>query len=216
MNTQWSEMNASMQKLLKKQVTYEQGIATLSELRNAMMEDMMQLRNKLDRAAYNAIPFMNKTGYHNKTIAYSLWHIFRIEDIVVHSLIAGDEQLFFKGDYQKRIQSPIITTGNELRKEELVTFSEQLDMDALYAYMVDVKNSTEEIIRHLTYQELKRKMTPADNAYLKSLHVVSEDDKACWLIDYWCSKDVRGLIIMPLSRHWIMHVNAAIRIMNKL
>ena len=45
---------------------------------------------------------------------------------------------------------------------------------------------------------------------------VSEDENAFWLIDYWCGKDVKGLIQMPFSRHWIMHIEAMRRIKNKL
>ena len=52
--------------------------------------------------------------------------------------------------------------------------------------------------------------------YLKSLNVVNCDEKAIWLIDYWCSKDIRGLIQMPFSRHWIMHTEACLRIKNKI
>ena len=52
--------------------------------------------------------------------------------------------------------------------------------------------------------------------YLKSLNVVNCDEKAIWLIDYWCSKDIRGLIQMPFSRHWIMHTEACLRIKNKM
>ena len=59
-------------------------------------------------------------------------------------------------------------------------------------------------------------MTEKDRDYLRSLHVVSSDERAVWLIDYWCGKDVRGLIQMPFSRHWIMHIEASIRIRNKL
>ena len=84
---------------------------------------------------------MNAKGYHNKTIAYSLWHIFRIEDIVAHSLIADDEQIFFKNDYQSRTKSPIITTANELRKEEIGEFSKKLSVEELYNYVADVHES---------------------------------------------------------------------------
>ena len=37
-----------------------------------------------------------------------------------------------------------------------------------------------------------------------------------WLIDYWRGKDIRGLIQMPFSRHWIMHIEASLRIKNKI
>ena len=51
---------------------------------------------------------------------------------------------------------------------------------------------------------------------LESLNVVSSDEEAVWLIDYWCGKDFRGLIQMPFSRHWIMHTEACLRIIRKL
>ena len=48
------------------------------------------------------------------------------------------------------------------------------------------------------------------------MNVVSNNENAIWLIDYWCNKDVRGLIQMPFSRHWIMHIEACLRIKNKI
>lgn len=141
---------------------------------------------------------------------------FRIEDIVAHSLIADEEQIFFVGDYQKRIKSPIITTGNELVKEEIGGFSKQLCIDELYNYIVDVDKSTTEILKSLSYSDMKTKMVDEKKQYLEKLNIVSKDENAYWLIDYWCRKDVRGLIQMPLSRHWIMHIEACLRIEDKL
>ena len=86
----------------------------------------------------------------------------------------------------------------------------------MYTYIFDVKNSTDDILKEFKYADIKRKMTDKDKDYLKSLSVVSTDDNAYWLIDYWCGKDVRGLIQMPFSRHWIMHVEATLRIKNKI
>ena len=63
---------------------------------------------------------------------------------------------------------------------------------------------------------LKNDVTDERRANLESLGVVSKDEDAVWLIDYWCGKDVRGLIQMPFSRHWIMHIEACLRIMKKL
>jgi hypothetical protein len=159
---------------------------------------------------------MNASGYHCKTIGYSIWHIFRIDDIVAHTLIAGDNQIFFTGNYQRRIHSPIITTGNELVKQQIADFSRQLDLDELYAYITDVKRSTETIVNHLPYDMLRWKAPKERKERLKSLQVVSTDERASWLIDYWCGKDIRGLIQMPFSRHWIMHIEACLKIKNKI
>ena len=216
MNKEWSELNKTMQTQIRKNDTYEAGIDTLFELRNRLMKILTVFYSELNREEFNAIPFLNADGYHSKTIAYSIWHIFRIEDIVAHILINEDEQVFCTGGYQERINSPIITTGNELEKQQIADFSMQLNLKELYSYIFEVKASTERIIKSLSYDEMKKKVSKERKEYLKSLNVVSNHENAIWLIDYWCNIDIRGLIQMPFSRHWIMHIEASLRIRNKI
>lgn len=216
MNKEWSELNKTMQTQIKKKDTYIYGISTLFELRNRLMQTIISFKNNLSREDFNAIPFINADGYHSKTTAYSLWHIFRIEDIVAHTLINCDEQIFFSGNYKDRMNSPIITTGNELVKNEISDFSKQLDINELYSYISEVKESTDDILRELTYQMLKQRISAERREILQKMNVVSSDENASWLIDYWCGKDIRGLIQMPFSRHWIMHIEASLRIENKI
>ncbi|MDE6584159.1 MAG: phage head-tail adapter protein, partial [Anaeroplasmataceae bacterium] len=203
MNKEWSELNKTLQKQIKKKDTFKEGIDTLLELRSRLMKTIMLIYDELNREEFNAIPFINVHGYHNKTIAYSIWHIFRIEDIVVHTLIKEDQQVFFVGNYQERINAPLITTGNELQKQQIADFSKQLNLKELYSYIIEVKESTERIIKNLTYNDLKKRISSERKECLKALNVVSNDEDANWLIDYWCNKDILGLIQMPFSRHWI-------------
>ncbi|MCR5601137.1 MAG: phage head-tail adapter protein [Ruminococcus sp.] len=216
MNKEWSELNKTMQAQIKKKETYQNGLETLSALRSSLMETVMTFYDELDRQEFDAMPFINADGYHSKNIAYSLWHIFRIEDIVAHTLINGDEQVFFSGSYQRRINSPIITTGNELVKEQIAEFSSALDIKELLSYIAEVRESSETILKQLHFEELKRKISDERKEELLSLNVVSEDENTVWLIDYWCGKDIRGLIQMPFSRHWIMHIEASLRIKNRI
>ena len=216
MNKEWSEQNKRMQSLIRKTDTFDQGKDVLFGLRNELMNTLLSFRKELDRKDFDSMPFMNADGYHSKNIAYSIWHIFRIEDIVAHTLVCGDEEILFSGNYQSRINSPIITTGNELVKEQIRDFTMRLNIDELYSYIADVKKSTEEMIRNLTFSNLKIKVTSERRKKLEALGVVSTDENAVWLIDYWCNKDLRGLIQMPFSRHWIMHIEACQRIKDKL
>ncbi|AQR94585.1 phage head-tail adapter protein [Clostridium saccharoperbutylacetonicum] len=216
MNIEWSDLNKKMQLQIKKKSTFYEGIDTLLELRKELMKEIVSLKEALNREDFNAMPFINAKGYHNKTIAYSLYHIFRIEDIVSNSLIKKREQVFFKDNYNEKVKSPIITTGNELIKQEISVFSSKLNLDELYNYIKAVDVSTTQLLKELSYEDLKIKMTERDKEIVKSLKVVSEADNAFWLIDYWCDKNIQGLIQMPLSRHWIMHIEASLRIKNKI
>ncbi len=216
MNKEWSGLNKTMQEQLKKEITFSEGIDTLFSLRNSLFLELQDMKNKLNRDEFSESPFLNVNGYHSKTIAYSIWHIFRIEDIVAHTLIACDEQVFFKNNYIKRTNSPIVTTGNELVGLQITEFSKQLDLNELYQYALDVKSSTEELLGKMSYQDLKKKFDENAKDRLRALQVVSTDERASWLIDYWCGKNIRGLIRMPFSRHWIMHIEACLRIRNKI
>lgn len=194
MKKEWSQQNKTMQTQLKSKAAFSAGIETLLTLRGQLMDMICSWKEALRREQFDAMPFLNANGYHSKTIAYSIWHIFRIEDIVAH----------------------ITTTGNELMKQQISDFSKALDLDALYDYAIAVKNNTDALLQRVSFEETKRKMTQADKARLRALAVVSEDENACRLIDYWCGKDIRGLIQMPFSRHWIMHTEAALRIKTKI
>ena len=158
MNREWSERNKTMQAQIKKRDTYKMGIDTLLSLRSQLIQALVSFKEELCREDFNAIPFKNADGYHSKTIAYSIWHIFRIEDIVAHTVINEDEQVFFAGNYQERIHSPIITTGNELVKQQIADFSKQLNLEELYLYMFEVRESTEKMLERFSYDELKRKI----------------------------------------------------------
>ena len=216
MNKSWSELNRKMQIQLKKEATFSDGIETLFELRKELMQAADGFFRDFSREEFCAMPFINAEGYHSKTIAYSLWHIFRIEDIVANTLIADCGQAFFCGNYKERTNSPIITTGNELVKQQIAEFSRQLNLGELQNYIHEVKAQTEKILCDLPYSDLKKKVSAERRKELESLNVVSTDESAAWLIDYWCGKDFRRLVQMPFSRHWIMHIEAALRIAGKL
>ena len=133
---------------------------------------------------------------------------------MAHDLICRNEEIFVH--FRDKIGAPIITTGNELVGQQIRDFSKTLALDALYEYALAVKESTDALLWRLTYRDLQRKFDATDKKCLRNLHVVSADENACWLVDYWCGKNIRGLIQMPFSRHWIMHVEACLRIEHKI
>lgn len=216
MDKDWSEKNKRMQILLDKEETFSEAIRLLLELRAEVFEQITQILNGYPEEAFYQMPFAGAKGYHSKTLSYSIWHIFRIEDIVAHEMIAKDEQILFKHGYAEKIHAPIITTGNELSAEGVDEFSRQADRWQLYEYAKKVLESTDQILTRLEYRDLKRRFGDDIREKLKRSKCISENENAAWLIDYWCGKDLKGLIRMPFSRHPIMHVEAMRRIKNKL
>ena len=216
MDKNWSEMNKEMQALIAKNATFRDGIEMLLTLRKSLFEQVTQIVSTYPEKAFYRMPFAGAEGYHSKTLAYSIWHIFRIEDIVVHEMIAEDQQVLFREDFQTALHSPIVTTGNELVGDEIAAFSKQLNIQVLYRYAQEVMQSTDRILMGLEYSDLKQRFGEEMREKLLRTGCVSEAESAVWLIGYWCSKDVQGLIRMPFSRHWIMHIEAMQRIKNRL
>ena len=200
-------LNKFKDKLSRKE-TFAHSIECLFELRRQVFETLLLFKHYCSREVFNAMPFKDEEWFHNKTIAYSIWHVFRIEDIIAHSLVLDDEQIFFSGSYQDKIKAPIITTGNELAGEQIKTFSEALDIDHLYEYAAEVRYNSDKIIRRLNHGELSRTVTEDRRRKLEKLKVVSSSSRANWLIDYWCSQDLKGLLLMPFSEHWLAHTVA--------
>ena len=216
MDKNWAGMNKEMQALLSKEATFEDAKGKLIELRENLFAQITQIVNTFPEEAFSLMPFAGAEGYHSKTLGYSIWHIFRIEDIVAHEMIAEDRQILFAQGFDRSIHSPIVTTGNELSGDAIAVFSKELDVKELYRYAREVMLSTHQILERLSYADLKRKFGDEMIAKLRGTGCVSEEESANWLIDYWCGKDIRGLIKMPFSRHWIMHIEAMRRIKNRL
>ena len=216
MNKEWSEKNKKMQAMINKETTFREGIGVLIGLRDDLFRQITSITDTCPPEAFFQMPFAKAEGYHSKTLAYSMWHIFRIEDIVAHTLILQEDQVLFTDGWLEKTKSPIITTGNELKGTEIAGFSGQLDVRAVHEYCRAVMNATNTMLQKMEYRDLKRKFSDADKERLIGSRCVSTDGDAFWLIDYWCGKDIRGLIQMPFSRHWIMHIEAMCRILNKL
>ena len=216
MDKEWSEKNKKMQTLISKESTFSEGINLLLELRGDLFEQISSIVKTFPPVAFWQMPFGSGDGNHNATLAWSLWHLFRVEDIVAHTLILNNRQILFESNWIEKINSPIITTGNELDGGAMLDFSKKLNVKALYEYCASVMDSTNELLKGLEFSDLKRKFSEEDKERLAASKCVNADESASWLIDFWVGKNVKGLIQMPFSRHWIMHVEAMRRIKNKL
>ncbi len=216
MDNEWSEKNKKMQMLISKEATFADGITLLLELRAEIFEQITSIVKTFPPVAFYQMPFGSGDGNHHTTLAWSLWHFFRIEDIVAHTLILKDKQVLFRDDWLDKTKSPVITTVNELDGDAMIEFSKALDIKVVYEYCKAVMESTDEMLTGLQFSDLKKNFTVEDKERLVASKCVSSDESSAWLIDYWCGKNIKGLIQMPFSRHWIMHVEAMRRIKNKL
>ena len=105
MDKDWSDKNKEFQKLIAKEATFKDGIKVLLDLRDSLFEQITQIVNSYPKDAFWKMPFARAEGYHSKTLSYSIWHVFRIEDIVLHTLILNNSQVLERGEWQKKNRS---------------------------------------------------------------------------------------------------------------
>lgn len=107
MNKEWSELNKEVKILLNKKSSFKDGINKLIALRSLLFNEWKKAMSDLSIEDYSNQPFVNRDGYESKTIAYSIFHVFRIEDIVLNTLINNRQQIFIRDDYQYKMNSYI-------------------------------------------------------------------------------------------------------------
>ena len=217
MDKNYSERHKVILSQLKKEISFYDGIKNLIDLREDLfLNHVEKYFSRLSKDDFCKIPFAGSPGNKDATISWSIYHVFRIEDIICHNFISNDEQIFFAQNYQKKMNCSVITTANEMNDEQMIEFSKDLNPDELFSYAKEVKNVSQKVLSNLTFKQAKEKVSEQQKQKLLMQNVVSTNPEAFWLVDYWCKKNIRELLQMPFSRHWIMHIEACEAICKKL
>ncbi|MGN1159217.1 MAG: DinB family protein [Lachnospiraceae bacterium] len=173
----------------------------LSEVSDTDKNEVDALLQDLSREEYAVMP----TGK-DETIAWALWHIARIEDLTINMLVAGTEQLF-NNEWKERLNVAITDTGNALSDDEIMELSKTINTTELLRYRNEVAKRTRQIIQLLAPEDMKRKIAPADLTRILENGGVTRQKDSIWLLDFWAKKDVAGILLMPPTRHAMLHLN---------
>ena len=99
-------------------------------------------------------------------------------------------------------------------ERDIAYLCERIDILALRDYRAAVGQKTQEIVKSLPPQQLKEKVNP------ERIHQVMVQgalvDAAQGIADYWSKRNIAGLLLMPATRHNLVHLNEAYRIKNKI
>lgn len=217
---QWNENQKKLKDLLGKPTQFDEAIrlcleqharvhaSSLSGSLESTYED--ELWEGLDETSFRSIP---KVG--DDSIAWNMWHVTRIEDITMNILIAGGTQVLKEDDWFERLGIQFCDTGNAMNEIEIKELSDNLNMALLRTYRFAVGQRSRQILSNLKPEDLKRKMKPESLKRILEEGAVLDVEGANWLIDFWGRKNVAGLLLMPLTRHLVVHINESIRLKQK-
>ncbi len=148
------------------------------------------------------------------SVVWLIWHMARCEDITMNLLVAGSPQILLHDNWLGRLKVTVRDTGNAMDRDEMANFSNTVDIEALRAYRVAVGRRTREVIMQLQPADLKRKVRAADLQQVRDEGAVVA--AADGIAQYWGKRDVAGLLLMPATRHNLVHLNEALEIKRKL
>lgn len=154
--------------------------------------------------------FRDAVGVKGRTIAYGIWHATRIEDITMNLLVDGHDQVIDRDNWIEKINAAIYDTGNALDAHEIHTFSSNINRQALFEYRMAVGRKTRSIVQSFNTGDLKRKFDAGALSKIFEIGAVSKSDAASWLVDFWGKKNVAGILLMPATRHHMVHINESL------
>lgn len=181
----------------------------MSQINAVTFED--ELWNNLDEIVFRTMPTIN-----DETIAWSLWHLTRVEDITMNILVADADQVINTDNWLEKMQVKICDTGNSMTDEEIIELSSKINMQELRNYRIAVGRRSREMIRNFQPADLKRKMEAARLQRVLDEGAVLNVEGANWLINFWGRKNVAGILLMPVTRHHMVHINESMRLKKKM
>ncbi|GHV41364.1 hypothetical protein FACS189490_08110 [Clostridia bacterium] len=216
----WNPKQAALKEAITKSGRFDEAIRLCLELHGSVHSSLVsrsdsptffdEIWRGLTRKAFETMPTTKDV-----TIAWNIWHITRIEDITANILIADGAQVL-DDEWLHRLGVTVRDTGNAMTDEEILELSHSIDMSALRAYSDAVGIRTREIIGALAAVDLKRKMKPESVKRILEEGGVTEHKDSIWLLDFWGGKTVAGILLMPITRHQIMHMNDCTKLKSRI
>lgn len=158
--------------------------------------------NDLEPEQFRRIPSRSE-----HSIAWIIWHLARIEDIAMNILIAGSQQIYWQDNWSQPLNINIHHTGNSMAALEIQEMSQTVNLHALRSYRSAVGRKTVEIVRTISPSQLKDKIDPGRIQRVKDEEALLPS--AFGIADYWSRRDVAGILLMPATRHNLIHLNKA-------
>ncbi len=148
------------------------------------------------------------------TVAWNIWHITRIEDLTCNLLMADENQVLDES-WLTKLHTNVRDTGNAMTDEEILSLSGEVDKQALRDYRDAVGRRVREVIADLKPDDLKRKFSKRQVDRILEEGGVTAHPESVWLLDFWGKKNVAGILLMPITRHQMGHLNDCVKLKEK-
>jgi hypothetical protein len=136
------------------------------------------------------------------SIVWHLWHMTRIEDVVINTLLRGAPEVLDAGDWPGRlgVEARLVGTGDT--EDDVHGFSARVEVAALLAYRDAVGRATRAWVADLDFATLDAVPDAAARVEAAPAFV---GERAQWLPRFYTGKSAAFLLTFPITNHGFMH-----------
>jgi hypothetical protein len=213
----WNENQARLRQLLSKPDQHQQAVALFLRQHAALHSRSIspnlewsyedEILDDLTDSGWRRIPASEE-----HSILWCIWHLARIEDVTMNILLAGTSQVLNEGWYE-RMNVPLRDTGNLISPQSMQILNQKMDPAVLRGYRQAVGLRTRDLVSRLQPEAVKRKVDAARLGRI--LDEQALDPAAQDVLAYWGGLTIAGLLLMPPTRHNLIHLNEAARIKSR-
>lgn len=213
----WNEQHAALRRLLLKDKDYgkalpiflsQHGMVHSAKLRAGVWSFQDEVLSGLTP---KQLRYCSPKSPHSA--AWKIWHIARIEDATMNLLLADSPQVL-QGGWLDRLEISCVSVGNEQSDAEIIELGKAINLKALLAYRLAVGKRTRSLVRRLDPAILWK--PPTLDRLQRLIAEGAVIDRTEWLRDYWGGHPAANLLLMPASRHCLVHLNEIERMLPKL
>lgn len=207
----WNPLQTRLKEMMMKKEYFEEAKELLLQMHSLLHTSevyhtdkstlMDEVWDGLEGESFRTMPTVK-----DDTAAWNIWHITRIEDLTTNLLIANNDQVLSE-EWLHRMNVTVRDTGNAMTDDEIIDLSGRIDREGLYQYRNAVGRRTKDILQGLKQEDMKRKVSQEGIARIRLEGGVTEHVDSIWLLSFWGKKNIAGILLMPVTRHQIVHLN---------
>ncbi len=176
-----------------------------------------ELRAFFERAVLRLVPrelLTVRPGDIGNSIAWLVWHLARVEDVVINTIVRGEPQVLVAGDWQARMRVADERVGTGFEESEVEQLSRSVDVEALDAYWQAVRRATDEWLA--TAPAGIFDTVPDVRARLSAIPPIAPPKAQEGLIGFWSGRPASFLVRFPLISHGYLHLGEMLAIRGRL
>lgn len=186
------------------------------ELRDWFAADHRDLRTMFERTILQPTSralLTARPGETGNSIAWLMWHLARVEDVVINTVVRARPQVLLTEGWAKRMGVDDARLGTAFRDDEVTAFGRTADPQAVDAYWQAVRGATTAWLKDVALPELD--LVPDFDARIATVPAILPKEGE-WLLDFWRGRKAGWFLRFPVIDHGFLHLGQMQEIRGRL